>query len=71
MLIGKDYLRENQFTLELFKIYFEMLIQTCKSYFEDIIKAIFHICYFHFEHFENLKSIDEINFFLDICDYTY
>lgn len=69
--VGKEYLSENQFTLELFKNYFEMLIQACKSYSEDIRKAIFHICYFHYEHFKNLRTIEEINFFLDICDYTY
>lgn len=69
--LGKEYLRENRFTLELFKNYFKMLIHTCKSCSKDMRESIFYICYFHFENFENLRTIEEVNFFLDICDYTY
>lgn len=68
---GQDYLKENQFTMELFKNYFDMLRKFCKAYPKDIQEGIFCICYFHFEHFNNLKTLEEINFFLDICDYTY
>lgn len=69
--IGEEYIRENQFILELFKNYFKMLIQACKSYSKDIRETIFSICPFHFENFKNLSTIEEINFFLYVCDYTY
>lgn len=69
--IGKDYLNKNQLALKLFKNYFEMLLKNCKNYNEDTIKSIFSICQFHFENFTNLQTIEEINFFLEVADYTY
>lgn len=69
--IGKECMEEHQFALKMYKEYFEMLIHSCRSYSKDIQAIVFGICYFHFENFKNLKTIEEINFFLDICDYAY
>ena len=69
--LGKEYLEENKFTLELFEKFFKMLINACKSYSKDFIESILRVYSFNFHNFRNLQTIEEINFFLDICDYTY
>ena len=69
-LAGKKYIEENQFLLEIFNNYFQMLIKSYNSH-PNNIALIFNICPFHFERIQNLSTLDEINFFLDICNYTY
>lgn len=70
-MAGEEYIKKHKFILELFHNYFEMLIHTCRSYPVEHQEIVFNTCYFHFENFEDLSSLDDVNFFLDICDYTY
>lgn len=69
--LGEDYIKSHKFILELFRNYFEMLCDSCRSYPDNIYKIVFSTCPFNFHNFEDLSTIEDINFFLDICDYTY
>ncbi len=69
--MGKDYFKENESALYLFKNYFEMLQKICKNSTIDDRKLLFGVLRFHFECIANLQTIDEINFFLDISNYVY
>ncbi len=70
-VVGEDYIKEHKFLLELFNNYFIMLIKSCRSLPPQHQNTVFDTIYFHFENFENLMDREDVNFFLDICDYTY
>lgn len=68
---GEEYLKKHQFLLEFFKNYFDMMNRTISSLTEEKQRGLFESCCFHFEDFVVFSSLEDVNFFLDICDYTY
>lgn len=69
--VGEEYLKKNQFVLEFFRNYFDMMNRTIGTLAVDKQIEFFGSCCFHFEDFVAFSSLEDINFFLDVCDYTY
>ncbi len=75
-MYGEEYIKGHEFLLKVFKNYFNMLCETLNSpdvypNSDSVCEIVFSTCPFNFHNFEDLSTIEDINFFLDICDYTY
>lgn len=68
---GDIYIKEHELLLKLFKGFFEMLSSVCQFRSDDDYRTIFESYIFNFKFFAELKNLNDINIFLDICDYIY
>lgn len=70
-IAGELYIKDHELPLKLFKNFFDMLYSSYNFCSDDICKRVFECYIFNFKLFAAFENLDDINFFLDICDYVY
>lgn len=68
---GDLYMTEHEEPLKLFKDFFSMVSSACSFQSDDTCRMIFECYIFNFKNFSEFETLNDINIFLDICDYAY
>ncbi len=68
---GKEYYEKYKYLLEIFHEYFTMISVVSKNFKEEDYESLFSIIGFNFFGFKHFTSIEDINLFLEVYEYTY